>query len=108
MAYVYLLAAIIFEVMATLSLKASALFTKPLPSLLVVVGYVLAFYCLTLVLRTLPLAVTYAIWSGVGLLLITIFSACFYKEVPDLPAIIGMLLIILGMIIIQMFSKTMR
>ncbi len=106
MAYAYLCIAIVAEVIATLSLKSSQTFTKPLPSILVVVGYVTAFYCLTIVLRSIPLGVTYAVWSGVGLCLIVLAGIFFYREIPDLPAILGMILIVTGVIVIQLFSKT--
>ena len=105
MAYLYLTIAIIAEVAATLALKASAEFTRLVPSLIVVLGYALAFYLLTLVLRSIPVGITYAIWSGMGIVLVTIAGVYIYKETPDLPAIIGMLLIIAGVIVINVFSK---
>jgi len=106
MAYIYLAIAIIAEVVATSALKASAEFTKLYPSLLVIVGYCVAFYFMTLVLRTIPIGITYAVWSGVGIVLVAIVGALLYKQIPDIPAIIGMGLIILGVIVIHVFSKT--
>ncbi len=106
MAYVYLAVAVIAEVIATSSLKASNEFSKLLPSLLVLFGYGLAFYCLSVVLRTLPVGVTYAIWSGVGIVLVAIVAAIVYQQIPDWPAIIGMGLIITGVLVMQLFSKT--
>jgi len=106
MAYLYLTIAIIAEVAATSSLKASTEFTKLFPSLIVIVGYGVAFYFMTLVLRTIPLGITYAIWSGVGIILVAIVGALLYKQIPDVPAIIGMGLIISGVVIIHMYSKT--
>lgn len=106
MAYFYLALAIIAEVIATSSLKASAEFTKLVPSLFVVTGYGIAFYLLTLVLRTIPIGITYAIWSGIGIILVAVASAIFYKQIPDLPAMFGMALIISGVVIIHVFSKT--
>jgi small multidrug resistance pump len=106
MAYLYLAIAIAAEVAGTSALKASEEFTKLLPSLIVVVGYGISFYFLALVLRTLPTGITYAIWSGVGIVLITIISVLLYKQIPDLPAIIGMGLIISGVAVIHVFSKT--
>lgn len=106
MAYFYLALAIIAEVIATSALKASEEFTKVFPTLIVVVGYGLAFYLLTLVLRTIPVGVTYAIWSGLGIVLVTLVSMVLYKQIPDIPAIIGMGVIILGVVIINIFSKT--
>ena len=106
MAYLYLALAIIAEVIATSALKASAEFTKVIPSLIVAVGYVSAFYLLTIVLRSIPIGVTYAIWSGVGIILVAVMGALLYKQIPDLPAILGMALIVLGVVIIHIFSKT--
>ncbi len=106
MAYLYLLIAIIVEVAATSALKASAEFTKLIPSLIVLFGYGTAFYFMTLVLRTIPIGITYAVWSGIGIVLVAIVGALMYKEIPDTPAIIGMTLIISGVVVIHVFSKT--
>lgn len=106
MSYLYLAIAIVTEVIATTSLKASAEFTKFFPSLIVVFGYGASFYFMTLVLRTLPIGITYAVWSGVGIVLVAILGALLYNQVPDLPAIIGMGLIVLGVVVINIFSKT--
>lgn len=106
MAYLYLTIAIIAEVVATTALKASEEFTKLFPSLIVVVGYGIAFYLLTLVLRTIPVGITYAIWSGLGIVLVTLVSMVLYKQIPDIPAVLGMGVIILGVVIINVFSKT--
>ncbi|MBC8333846.1 MAG: multidrug efflux SMR transporter [Anaerolineales bacterium] len=106
MAYFYLALAIAAEMVATGALKASEEFTKLIPSMIVVIGYGVAFYFMTLVLRTIPIGITYAIWSGIGIVLIAILGAIFYKEIPDLPAIIGMGLIVAGVIVIHLFSKT--
>lgn len=106
MAYLYLAAAIVAEVIATSALKASAEFTRPLPSVLVVVGYVAAFYLLSLVLRTMNVGTAYALWCGLGIVLVSIAGAVIYSELPDVPAIIGMILIIAGALVISLFSKT--
>ncbi|MFQ5787597.1 MAG: DMT family transporter [Thermodesulfobacteriota bacterium] len=106
MSYVYLAIAIVAEVIATSALKASEEFTKLVPSILVIAGYSAAFYLLTLVLRTIPVGITYAIWAGMGIVLIAIAGGFIYKQVPDLPAIIGMALIVAGVGIINIFSKT--
>jgi len=106
MAYIYLVIAIIAEVVATSALKASAEFSKLYPSLVVIVGYGFAFYFMTLVLRTIPVGITYAIWSGAGIVLITIVGALLYKQIPDIPAIIGMGLIISGVAVIHVYSGT--
>ena len=106
MAYAYLFVAIVAELIGTTALKATEEFTKLVPSLVVVVGYGIAFYFLTLVLRTIPLGITYAVWSGVGIVLIAIAGAVVFKQIPDAPAIIGMSLIIAGVVIMHLFSKT--
>ena len=106
MVYTYLAIAIIAEVAATSALKASAEFTKLIPSLIVIVGYGASFYLLTLVLRTIPVAITYAIWSGLGIVLVALVGAILYKQIPDIPAVIGMGLIVAGIAIINVFSKT--
>ena len=108
MAYIYLLIAIIAEVAGTSALKASDGFTKSIPNVIVVIGYGLAFYFLSLVLRNIPVGVTYAIWSGVGIVLISLVGYVYFKQPLDLPAIAGMVLIISGVIVINLFSKTIR
>lgn len=80
-------------------------FTRPLPSVVVVVGYGLAFYLLSLVLRTLPVGVAYAIWAGLGIVLVTLVGIVVFGEKPDLPAVIGISLIVAGVVMLQMFSK---
>lgn len=105
-AYLYLAIAIVAEVAATSALKASEEFTKLVPSLVVIVGYGVAFYFMTLVLRSIPVGVTYAIWAGLGIVLVAIAGAVLYRQVPDIPAIIGMALIVAGVVVINLFSKT--
>ena len=106
MAYLYLAIAIIAEVVATSALKASSEFTKLIPSLIVIVGYGIAFYFMTLVLRTIPIGITYAVWSGVGIVLVAVVGALLYRQIPDIPAIIGMGLIISGVVVIHALSRT--
>ena len=106
MSYWYLAIAILAEVIATSALKASAEFTKLTPSFVVIIGYAVSLYFMMLVLRTMPVGITYAIWSGVGIVFVTIVSIFLYKQTPDLPAIIGMGLIIAGVVVIHLFSKT--
>ena len=105
MAYLYLAVAIIAEVTATSALKASEEFTRLYPSIIVVVGYGLAFYFMTLVLRTIPVGITYAVWSGLGIVLVTLVGVMFYKQIPDMAAVIGMALIVSGVVVIFVFSK---
>lgn len=106
MSYVYLLIAIVAEVIATSALKQAEGFTKLGPSAIVVVGYCVAFFCLSLTLRTLPVGIAYAIWSGVGIVLVTGFAWVYYGQKLDLPALIGLGLIIAGVIVINLLSKS--
>ncbi len=106
MTYLYFAAAIISEVVATSALKATQEFTKLIPSLIVIFGYCISFYLVTLVLRTVPVGITYAIWAGVGIVLVALVGAILYKQIPDIPAMIGMALIIAGVVIINVYSKT--
>jgi small multidrug resistance pump len=106
MGHLYLALAILAEVAATSALKASQEFTKLIPSLIVVIGYGVAFYLLTLVLRTIPVGIAYALWSGVGIILVAIIGAILYNQIPDFPAIIGIVLIVVGVVVINVFSKT--
>lgn len=105
MAFVYLILAVLAEVVATSALKSSAGFTRLVPSAVVVVGYGLAFYLLSLVLRTLPVGVAYAIWAGLGIVLVTLVGVVAFGERPDVPAVLGILLIVAGVVLLQMFSK---
>ena len=106
MHFVFLGLAILTEVIATSALKASDSFTRPWPTVVVVVGYILSFYLLTFCLDRIPIGIAYAIWSGVGITLIGISGAIFYKEVPDRGALVGMGLIIAGVVVINLFSRT--
>lgn len=105
MTFVWLILAIVAEVIATSALKASMGFTRPLPSLLVVGGYGIAFYLLSLVLRTLPVGIAYAIWAGLGIVLVTLVGIVIFGEKPDLPAVLGITLIVAGVVTLQVFSK---
>jgi small multidrug resistance pump len=105
-AYVYLAIAILAEVIATSSLKATAEFTKPWPSLLVIAGYGTAFYCLTLSLRVIPVGIAYAIWSGLGIVLVATAGYLLYQQKLDAPAILGMAMILGGVLVINLFSKS--
>lgn len=103
--YISLLIAIVLETIATSALKQSEQFSKWLPSVICIAGYLGAFYFLSMTLKTLPVGIAYAIWSAVGIILITIVGIIFFQQKPDLPAIVGMLLIIAGVVTIQVFSK---
>ncbi|AWL11993.1 Multidrug resistance protein EbrA [Saliniradius amylolyticus] len=104
--FTYLTIAIIAEVAGTLALKASNGFQQPVAGGLCVLAYVVAFYMLSLVVKTVPVGIAYAIWAGAGIVLITALSAIIYRQFPDLPAVIGIVLILAGVVIINMFSRT--
>ncbi|MBI3344081.1 MAG: multidrug efflux SMR transporter [Gammaproteobacteria bacterium] len=106
MQWIYLAIAIVSEVIATSALKAAEGFTRWVPSVLVVVGYASAFYFLSLTLRTIPLGVAYAIWAGVGVALVALVGWAVYHQSLDIGAIIGITLIVSGVIVLNLFSKT--
>ncbi|QUY50809.1 QacE family quaternary ammonium compound efflux SMR transporter [Serratia plymuthica] len=103
--FIYLTMAIVAEVLATTMLKASEGFTRLWPSLVVVVGYAVAFWGLSMVVKTMPLGIVYAIWSGMGIVLVSIAAVFVYQQKLDLPAVIGMGLIIVGVLVINLLSK---
>ncbi|EEY04505.1 SMR family transporter [Brucella neotomae] len=104
--YTFLAIAIFSEVIGTLSLKASEGFSRLGPSIVVVVAYGLAFYFLSLTLKTIPVGVAYAIWSGVGVTLVALIGWLVFGQKLDLPAIVGMGLIIAGLIVLNLLSNT--
>ena len=104
--YLCLAGAILTEVIATISLAASKSLTKPVPSIISVVCFVAAFWLLSFPLRTMPTGIVYAVWSGLGIVLITAVAWVWSKQVLDLPALIGMALITSGVIVINVFSKS--
>jgi small multidrug resistance pump len=104
--WLFLLAAIISEVTATSSLKASAGFTKIMPSVVVVVGYALSFYFLSLVLKAIPIGIAYAVWAGLGIVLLAVVGWIVFGQALDAPALLGMALILAGIIIMNVFSNT--
>jgi small multidrug resistance pump len=106
MNYVYLFVAIACEVVATSALKAAEGFSRLWPSLIVIIGYGLAFYFLSLTVRSIPLGIAYAIWSGIGIVLIALVGWLIYHQSLDPPALIGMAMILAGVLIINIFSKT--
>lgn len=106
MQYVYLTVAIIAEVTATSFLKQSEGFTRLVPTAIVGVGYLIAFYCLSLTLKTIPTGVAYAIWSGVGVALIAAVGWLFQGQKLDAPAVIGMAFIVAGVVIMNVFSNS--
>lgn len=104
--YAWLGIAIVAEVIATSALKASEGFTRTTPSIVTGVGYAIAFYCLSHSMKTVPVGVGYAIWSGVGIVLITAIAWVAFKQRLDLPALAGMGLILAGVLVINLFSKS--
>ncbi|PFH12977.1 small multidrug resistance pump [Burkholderia sp. JKS000303] len=103
--YAWLAIAIVAEVIGTSALRAADGFTRFWPSVLVVAGYGVAFYCLSITLRTMPVGIIYAVWSGAGIVLITLVAMLLYRQVPDLPAVIGLGLIVAGVVVLNLFSK---
>jgi len=106
MHWIFLVTAIVSEVIGTSALKASEGFSRLWPSAIVVAGYTSAFYCLSLALNRIPVGVAYAIWSGVGIALIALISWVLYGQSLDLPTIVGILLIVAGVIVLNLFSNT--
>lgn len=104
--WLFLSVAIVSEVVATSALKASNGFTHLWPSLLVVAGYGIAFFFLSLTLRTIPVGVAYAVWSGAGIVLITLVGWLVFGQSLDTPALIGLTLILAGVVVLQAFSKS--
>lgn len=106
MALIYLAIAILSEVIATSALKASQGFSQLWPSLLTILGYAVALYFLSLTLKTIPMGIAYAIWSGAGIILISTVGWVLFKQQLDLPALIGLSLMIAGILVINVFSKS--
>jgi small multidrug resistance pump len=106
MNWLYLGVAIIAEVAATSALRAADGFTRTVPSVVVVVGYLVAFYFLSLTLHTIPVGIAYAVWSGIGIALIALIGWLLYGQALDLPAMLGLALIVTGVVILNMFSRS--
>ena len=98
--------AIVAEIIATSTLKASEQFTRLWPSVVVIIGYAVSFYCLSQALRVLPVGIAYAIWSAVGIVLVSLVAFLVYRQHLDMPAVLGMGLIIAGVVVINLFSKS--
>lgn len=105
MTYLYLFIAIVCEVIGTSALKAAEGFTRLGPSLVVAVGYAGAFFFLSLTLKTMPVGIAYAVWSGLGVVLIALVGWALYGQALDLPGVLGMALIIAGVIVLNVFSR---
>ncbi|WP_257793885.1 DMT family transporter [Paenalcaligenes niemegkensis] len=106
MAWVYLSIAIAAEIIATTALKSSESFTRLWPSLITALGYGIAFYFLSLSLRSIPIGIAYAVWSGVGIVAISIIAWIVFKQQLDLPALLGIGLIVAGVLVINIASKS--
>ena len=104
LAYLTLFAAIVFEVIGTMLLPASNNFTKPLPSFVLLLSYGISFYFLSIVSQKLPLSVVYASWAGLGVFSVAILSYLFYKQPLNLPTIIGLFLIVVGVVLVNVFK----
>ena len=104
--WIFLCVAIIAEVIATSALKSSEGFSKPIASVIVVLGFIIAFYCLSLTLKTIPVGIAYAIWSGVGIVLVTIIAWIVFDQTLDVWGIIGIVLIMSGVLVLNLLSKT--
>jgi small multidrug resistance pump len=104
--YLFLLLAILAEVAATSALKASDSFTKLIPAGIVIAGYVVSFYALSIAVRTIPLGVAYALWSGIGIMFIIAAGYLFYKQSIDAMGGVGIGLIMAGVVVINLFSKS--
>lgn len=104
--WVALLGAIAFEVMGTTLLQASQQFTRPWPTAGLAICYGLAFYLLTIALKQMPVGLAYAIWSGLGVVAISIIGLVLFKQKLDGPAVLGLALIVGGVVVINLFSKS--
>lgn len=104
--WVYLFVAIISEVIGTTALKSSNGFTNLIPCAIVVTGYAISFYFLSLTLKTMPVGTAYAVWSGAGVSIIALVGWIFFKQSLDFPAIIGIIFIIIGVVILNLFSNS--
>ena len=106
--YILLLGAILSEVVGTSLLKASQQFTRLVPSVLTIVAYVASFYLLSVIVRTVPVGIVYAIWSGMGIVLISLVGWIVYRQALDMPAMIGLGLIVAGVIVVNLSSSHLR
>lgn len=104
--YIALGIAIALEVVGTSFLQASQQFTRPLPTIVMALSYLAAFYFLSIALRAIPVGIAYAIWSGLGIVLISMVSLIVFKQKLDLPAILGLSLIVIGVVVVNAFSKS--
>ncbi|MBT8080568.1 MAG: multidrug efflux SMR transporter [Gammaproteobacteria bacterium] len=104
--YVFLAAAIVAEVIGTTALKASEQLTRPVPTIITIAGIGLAFFLLSYAIRVIPIGIAYAVWSGAGIILITLSAAVVYRQIPDVAAVLGIAMIIGGVLVIHLYSKS--
>lgn len=104
--YLPLICAIILEVLGTSMLQKSAQFTRPIPTLMMATSYAGSFYCLSLALKAIPLGIAYAVWAGAGIVLIALIGVVVFRQTLDAPAMIGIGLIVAGVVIVNVFSKS--
>ncbi len=105
MPYLILILAVVAETIGTTALQASQQFTRPLPSVVVAVSYAAAFYLLSMVLKVMPVGVTYAIWSGLGIVLIAVIGRVVFGQERDLAGVLGMGMVLAGIVVIHLFSR---
>lgn len=106
MAFLYLLIAIVAEVIATSAMKASDGFSQLIPSAVTILGYAFAIYFLSLTMKSIPIGITYALWSGAGIILVSLVGFFYYKQHLDVAAVVGLAFMIVGILIINLFSKS--
>lgn len=104
--YIFLICAILFEVIGTSFLKKTEQFSKPIPTLIFIISMMASFYMLSHALKGIPIGIAYAIWSAFGIVLISLIGYFVYQQNLDLPAIIGVIFIMVGVVIINIFSKS--
>ncbi|WP_299045185.1 SMR family transporter [uncultured Tateyamaria sp.] len=104
--YIYLIVAVAAETIGTTALQASDQFTRVWPTVIVVVAYGFAFFFLGIALKYIPVGIAYAMWSGLGIILIALIGFAVFGQRLDLPAVLGLGMIIAGIVVIQLFSKT--
>ena len=107
-AYLFLFITITAEVIGVGFLKETREFTRLGPSVIVVISYAVTLYCLALVMKTVPVSIAYALWAAFGIVFVVLIGAFYYKEPIDMPAVIGTALIIAGMVVVNLFSKTLH
>ena len=105
MAYVYLLVAVVSEVIGTMLLPVSENFTKPIPTIGLTIAYIFAFYFLTFALKSIPIAIVYATWAGLGVFLISILGYFVYEQTLQWQSILGLILIVIGVVIVNTFAQ---